>query len=599
LKENLHQFNFRFHKEKEMVTFRKSLLLLAVIAMTASVASAQLGVTPSFSCSATTGVPPLVRAEGLAELVGDIVLNCTGGTPTVLGTEVPKVNVRVFVNTNVTSWLLEADHTNEALLMIDDPMPGDQHYCDWIDGVDCSIDGVGGEPGVDYADEYNVFPGQAVFGNVISDGNTIDWLGIPIDPPGTRSARIIRITNVRANAAQKGVGGGLIPSQIIAYVSLTGTTSVPIDNPELVVAFVQDGLTFSADSETFLQCEPDGDIPIELTFTERFATAFMVEGSSNQNIPGAVYNTENGFTGVPGAGPAGMATYATRLVAHFTDIPAGVTLTLSGQNVNSPDPTTQWAWVVAGADSTGAGGTPQTSNYTITPSGGSATATWEVMGASALASQDFVFTVTVNYTPNTTAGIPGLGTGAVAGSYGPISDIQVATMTDLQPRFIDDSVAEDFMTINPCATNLLWPYVTNQAGFDTGLVISNTSKDPFGTAWQQGSCDIYYYGNSDGADAPAMQTTPEVPAGDYAIWSLNNGGTVKMAGGDIAPTPGFEGYVIAHCRFQYAHGYGFISDLGAQKLAQGYIALILDESIWGCEGPCGSRTGSKSEPLNQ
>ena len=595
-----------------MVTFRKSLLLLVVIAMTASVASAQLGVTPSFSCSATTGVPPLVRAEGLAELVGDIVLNCTGGTPTVLGSQVPKVNVRVFVNTNVTSWLLESDNTNESLLMVDDPTPGNQNYCDWIDGQDCSVTGVGGEPGIDYSQVWNVFPGQAVFGNVVSDGNTIDWLGIPIDPPGTRSTRIIRITNVRANAAQKGVGGGLIPSQIIAYVSLTGTTSVPIDNPELVVAFVQDGLTFTTESSTFLQCEPAStgtNNPIEITFTERFATAFMVEGVSNQNVPGAVYNTENGFTGVPNAGSAGMATYGTRLVAHFTDIPTGVTLTVSGTNTNSA--ANQMAYVVSGADSTGWGGIMQSADLTITPSGGSATATWEVIGASALSSQDFDFDVTVNYTPNTTAGIPGLGTGAVAGSYGPISDIQVATTTDLQPRFIDDSTAYDFMTINPCATNLLWPYVTNQAGFDTGLVISNTSQDPFGTAWQQGSCDIYYYGNSDGADAPAMQTTPEVPAGDYAIWSLNNGGTVKTAGGDIAPTPGFEGYVIAHCRFQYAHGYGFISDLGAQKLAQGYIALILDSPIWGCgwtvtsgeatvTGSCGgSRTGSKSEPLNQ
>jgi hypothetical protein len=338
----------------------------------------------------------------------------------------------------------------------------------------------------------------------------------------------------------------------------------------------------------------------------------MIEGSSTQNVPGAIYNTENGFTGAAqgAANPAGFATYGTRLVAHFTDIPAGVKLIVSGTNTNY-NATTQAAHVVSGADATGWGGTLTTSSVTLTPSGGSATATWQVVGANPLSSQDYNFTVTVTYTPNTTAGIPGLGTGAVAGSYGPLSDIQVATMSDLQPRFIDDSVAEDFMTINPCATNLLWPYVTNQAGFDTGMVISNTSQDPFGTAWQQGSCDIYYYGNSDGAPAPAMQTTPEVPAGDYAIWSLYMGGTVKMAGGDIAATPGFEGYVIARCRFQYAHGYAFISDLGAQKVAQGYVALILDAPIWGCgwtvtsgdatvTGTCGgSRTGSKSEPLNQ
>jgi hypothetical protein len=32
--------------------------------------------------------------------------------------------------------------------------------------------------------------------------------------------------------------------------------------------------------------------------------------------------------------------------------------------------------------------------------------------------------------------------------------------------------------------------------------------------------------------------------------------------------------MIAVCRFQMAHGYAFVSDLGAQKLAHGYLALI-------------------------
>ena len=185
--------------------------------------------------------------------------------------------------------------------------------------------------------------------------------------------------------------------------------------------------------------------------------------------------------------------------------------------------------------------------------------------------------------------------------------IFVASTIDQQPRFIDDSTDIDFLTINSCATNLLWPYVTNQAGFDSGLVISNTSMDPFNTTTQEGVCEIYYYGNSNGGDPPSMDTTPVVGAGGYAIWTLSSGGGVKLWGeglgtGVIAAAPGFEGYVIAHCMFQYAHGYGFISDLGAQKLSQGYLALILDQSIWGCndcKSGLGSRTGSKSEPLNQ
>jgi hypothetical protein len=36
--------------------------------------------TAAFQCVANAGVPPLMRAEGITELTGDIVLNCTGGT---------------------------------------------------------------------------------------------------------------------------------------------------------------------------------------------------------------------------------------------------------------------------------------------------------------------------------------------------------------------------------------------------------------------------------------------------------------------------------------------------------------------------------------
>jgi hypothetical protein len=42
------------------------------------------------------------------------------------------------------------------------------------------------------------------------------------------------------------------------------------------------------------------------------------------------------------------------------------------------------------------------------------------------------------------------------------------------------------------------------------------------------------------------------------------------------PAAGFEGYMIAICNFQLAHGYAFISDLGSQKLAHGYLALVLN-----------------------
>jgi hypothetical protein len=46
---------------------------------------------------------PQLRAEGETELIGDIVLTCTGGTPTVAGKPVPTVAISVSLNTAVTS----------------------------------------------------------------------------------------------------------------------------------------------------------------------------------------------------------------------------------------------------------------------------------------------------------------------------------------------------------------------------------------------------------------------------------------------------------------------------------------------------------------
>jgi hypothetical protein len=59
--------------------------------------------------------------------------------------------------------------------------------------------------------------------------------------------------------------------------------------------------------------------------------------------------------------------------------------------------------------------------------------------------------------------------------------------------------------------------------------------------------------------------------------------TGTIAGGTVYTTlastvvTGFQGYMIAICNFQDAHGFAFVSDLGAQKLAMGYLALVLPD----------------------
>jgi hypothetical protein len=73
-----------------------------------------------FVCQMNAGSVPLIRSEGTAELIGDIVLSCTGGVPTAAGQPVPQANFTVFFNTNVTTNVL-AGQFSEALLVVDEP----------------------------------------------------------------------------------------------------------------------------------------------------------------------------------------------------------------------------------------------------------------------------------------------------------------------------------------------------------------------------------------------------------------------------------------------------------------------------------------------
>ena len=92
--------------------------------------------------------------------------------------------------------------------------------------------------------------------------------------------------------------------------------------------------------------------------------------------------------------------------------------------------------------------------------------------------------------------------------------------------------------------------MTNQLGYNTGLVITNTSEGA-------GVCTIGY----SGPNAPDDMMTPEpLAAGEQWVGQLSN-----MAAG-------FQGYITASCAFRDAYGFAFITD-GEPKLAQGYLAV--------------------------
>lgn len=694
-----------------MVAFRKMFPVLAIVAFllgTATNASAQG--TP-LVCDTNAGVPPLVRAEGYTELVGDVVLVCTGGNPAQSMT----ANFQLFLNTNITSRLVGSSFS-EALLMIDEPgqprLPRDPAgqaaqptpFClspnvpsnsapatnfttttpatattSQVAGLNVGgLSGTGSGPsncnntstatgsGVTAGPSnqtfqqgtYTVFRGQQAAATTTQ--SAIVWAGVPITPPGSTGQRTFRITNIRANAAGAGVSTSLVPTQIIAFLSISASQSLALNNPQQAVAFVQPGLQFAirncdgSGSSTdrpiprnFLQCvsEPTGDnrlfnnpntdraysAQLGLRFREGFQTAFKtrIDPGQVESLPGVVYNTESGFVrqslfGGSGTPSVGIADAATRVAARFTNVPNGVRIFVSTNSISvagaTGDTGTAGA-VLSQSDAAGgrgglvAGGdpvaTPQLVTLRCTTSAGNTDAAgaevlltngagmavWEVTSANPSAIDTLHFLVAVASAANTPNNLPGLGASSIAGSFAPFyaasSNANQASSTLPIPRFIDSPISATGFRFDQCVTNLLFPFVTNQAGFDTGIAISNTSRDPFAnqnTRLQAGTCTLNYYGGTTGGGAaPAAQTTnANVEAGAQALFVLSSGGNLG-----IAATPGFQGYIIAQCRFQYGHGFAFITDgpIGQARVAEGYLALVMDNGL------APSRTGSFSEVL--
>ncbi|MGH7967492.1 MAG: hypothetical protein ACREIC_02070, partial [Limisphaerales bacterium] len=107
-----------------MADFRRLFYALAVVALLAGLTVPVSAQIAPFQCIANAGVPPIIRGEGYTELVGDLTLNCTGGTPTPTGNLVPQVNFTILLNTNITSRLLAGGVWSEALLIVDEPHSG-------------------------------------------------------------------------------------------------------------------------------------------------------------------------------------------------------------------------------------------------------------------------------------------------------------------------------------------------------------------------------------------------------------------------------------------------------------------------------------------
>jgi len=663
-----------------MVAFRRWFFALAVIVLLAGLASAQVNNTP-LTCNAAVSVPPTLRAEGFTEQIGDIVLTCTGGSATqfTVGQALPTANFSVSLGTNVTSRLINGN-VSEALLLIDEPGSG---LAPVVPGTGpqapqkvCSSAAAGAGPtgcpqyplilpgqstpvmssnATTYADPANVYQGEWFS----FAPNQIQFFGIPVLPPVSAGVtRIYRITNIRANVS--GFSGAALQGtqQLNASVSISGSTSITVNQPFQTAGFVQTSLSvstrntnntggLSSSASNFPQCGGLSSVSAVglLQYSENFGTAFKVrntypnptppptllqtQGATlTQNIPGQIYNSESGFELTTPNGVAGLADFGTRLQATFHSIPSGVRLFVSVNNVTNTSNTTapNFAALVATGpypssavpDSsstvvTNPGGSSSIAGYPVIPatttaggisyvelipdSSGNAYAVWESISNNPNALDTYNFVYGILYSSTSGINSPPIPAGAssvtatVNMSYAPIPPAGSSSSTLASwalassslpiPRFADTSTGLNAFVISICQTVLLFPFVTNIDGFDTGIAISNTSTDPFGTKTQAGVCQLYAYGAiGQPASQPACNNS-STATGLFCMPGTGTSGYVIATGTTSATlasaiAPGFEGYIIAVCNFQWAHGFAFVSDVGARNLAMGYLALIVN-----------------------
>jgi hypothetical protein len=670
-----------------MVDFRRWILALAVLALFTGLASAQVGTgtgaNAQFTCAASVTAVPQLRAEGMTETTGDIIITCIGGNPVPAGSQIPIVNISVFLNTQVTSRLVSGSPTggpgvSEALLMIDEPgstntplvtgfgPQAPQRVCGvagtffganagGLGGTVGSSSGVLGSPatgctefatqtttiaGAPITVETDTFqgvgtvaaptPGANVFQGIVNPdsihNNLVTFFGVPVLPPATTgTSRVFRITNIRANASVFS-GSVTVTQQIIAQIAVSNPSALPITNSIPVVGLVQSGLSTSSSGPANLsQCTAATNSSISLlTFKENFATAFKTRVAAatnggfagqgvptttapgNQNVPGSIYNSESNFVLPIGSFTAGLADFGTRLKATFLAVPPGVHIFVSVANVlNSVTPApvvpvpggsvgnsvaTGLALMVPSETATDGttNGSFQSVSASTTINGigvveavadatGRATAVWEVVNTSPSSLDTLSFAVFTTFAANAA---PANTAATVNMSFAPSPPSISATTGVLSsgsltiPRFVDLSVAKAILNVNICRTVLLFPFVTNQAGFDTGIAIANTSTDPFGTTPQSGTCTLNWFS---GANSPPPVTSPII--GPLGVAPNQSVYTALLSSPTIAP--GFQGYMIATCNFQFAHGFAFISDIGAQKLAEGYLALVIPDPAGG------------------
>jgi len=554
-----------------MTQLKKIFLGLAVVValgfIGANNASAQV------SCTANS-VPTLVRSQGIAELTGSIVLNCTATAATAVAslTVTVQPSAAVITNNPATPGAVSAACTSGTQTAPIAFIPTITTQAGTVAPTGAPATCVG-----------------------IPSGNTITFPTLAVPAAGTFTVTIgvapgfAPSVGIRANVFASGI---TFPAQIAALLTSSPAGVIAVTNNFLNVAIPQNGLVGSIGGPTpnIATCTTPAlkGVPTTLTFgAGTFVATDPVTSSTKAPSALATVSAVEGFAsafqigGVLGEGAD--STQGTRILISLSSLPSNVILVAANDikvgsggitAASGSGGTTMELVLIPGADTNGNGAGPANPAIGLgaTQAGATvltgSTVTYEVAataGPVSSVSNAIVDGINIPIGIYTIGTPTPFGTSTASVQLGPVSTVGTAISNPI-PRFGAAPASGNFLIIVPCLTNVFVPWAANTAGYDTGFAIANTTTDIFGTASQSGTCVYNFFG-----------TNP--PSGGTFTTPAFGGGTVDTR---ILSTiaPGFFGYIIVQCNFQMGHGFEFIVNGfggGAPTVGEGGEALIIVE----------------------
>jgi hypothetical protein len=588
-----------------MADFRKKLfgLSCAVMMFTGMAFGQNLCSTTTTATAAAVGGAGFIRSEGQTELLPQITVTCS------MAGAAGTANISVYLSpaVSITSKVLTGSYT-EAV---------------------ASISG-----------------GTLVSGTVI--GSAVSFSNVPF----AIGATTVTISNIRVNASSLPAGSaGSLPAPIAAQAFISGTGVTPTPSGAINVAYafsgfgantgkvykdqsntssgIISGSTYAVCNSSNTSSTPGSNstnffVAVNEGFTNAFksltdessqvalqtpstsgttagqvavSTGAPLSSANTTNYPNSGTRIKLVFNNIPSGLNiyAGQVVYANQIGATATPLTSasgdGAALTLvasetaptGAANITTASTSSGFVGTVGSGAAAYNGGFVQ-----LVVSGTSATAIYEVGPDNLTAIDSFSIPILLNAGSNKVT--PGAAL-TVTTSLAP----QPATAASIIPSFSSTAasiVTTSTVTFAACTTNLLFPFVTNANGFETGIAIANTSKDPFGTTAQSGICTLnFYMSGVSGSTNPTAVTAPNLTEGANQPFLAGEtyAFTLTQALGVNTSNPAtFQGYVIAQCSFNYGHGFAYILGglqpgmfVNPTNTAMGYLGIVLNRGNTG------------------